>query len=300
MQVLVTGAAGQLGQATCAALLAAGYAVRGVDTRFADVPGIDLELVDLKDTLAAYRTIRDVDAVVHLANHNIGGTRNDTKVFNDNVTVNMNVFSAAADRGAQRIVYASSIQACTSNRTIEDDAPSGLAYLPLDGRLPHVVANSYSLSKVTGELQLQYTAGAGPRENQAARTAVALRLPWLANPHTRWWRRIRERGLRSRPGWGQRLDECFAWLAVDDAAELVAACLAADLAGYHVFLPAAPTPAIDMSAEEIVAEFHPDVPWQPGADRTRLVDNTPVTRATGWAPRVERFEDLLAEPAGGA
>ena len=139
MKVLLTGAAGRIGFAVAQHLSGAGFDVRAADKVYrGDLPA-PLEVVDLLDREVCYRLLEGVEAVVHLANHP-GPRRDDPqKLYNENVSMNMNVFEAAAQMGVGKIVFASSIQAMTLQRRERDGEslpPSKLAYLPLDGDSP--------------------------------------------------------------------------------------------------------------------------------------------------------------------
>ena len=72
--VLVTGAAGFLGVRIVEQLAADGRPVRAVDAgvtdraaALADLPGVTVERMDLRDTAALESVVRGADAVVHLA-----------------------------------------------------------------------------------------------------------------------------------------------------------------------------------------------------------------------------------------
>lgn len=73
-QILVTGAAGGMGQALCRRLAEHGWNIWGLDRREADLPGVRFLLCDLTDPAsvnAAYDTVREqaghLDAIVHTA-----------------------------------------------------------------------------------------------------------------------------------------------------------------------------------------------------------------------------------------
>lgn len=70
--VLVTGAGGKIGKATIPELLSAGYAVRALEysdgLRVDSANGVEVVQGDLRDPELAARLIKDMDAVIHLAN----------------------------------------------------------------------------------------------------------------------------------------------------------------------------------------------------------------------------------------
>lgn len=70
--VLVTGASGKIGKATIPELLSAGYAVRALEytdgLKVAAANGVEVVQGDLRDPELADKLIKDMDAVIHLAN----------------------------------------------------------------------------------------------------------------------------------------------------------------------------------------------------------------------------------------
>ena len=101
-RVVVTGGAGFLGKPTTALLgeLGAGVSVaRSVD-------------YDLREREAALRALEDAEVIVHLA-ANVGGIgfnrRNPAPLARDNLQMSLNVFEAARELGAAKLVAAGSV-----------------------------------------------------------------------------------------------------------------------------------------------------------------------------------------------
>jgi len=288
--VLVTGATGRLGRAVCAALAEAGLDVRGTDLCFRAEMPCRLDVADLLSAPAAYRLLAGCGAVVHLANHpNVGAGPTPQRVYTENVAMDANVFQAAVELGVKTLVFASSVQAFSGDRSLHwnDDAeepeglrrPSCLAYLPIDGDLPACPRNLYALSKEAGEQMLRYYAAVDD-----GLSATALRFPFLANDRmVRWHRRHRGEGkgrIRGNP------DEGFSFLFLEDAGALVAALLAHPQPGYRCFCPAAPTPYLDVPIPELIETCYPGVPLRKPAEAlTSLVDISALTEACGWRPK---------------
>jgi nucleoside-diphosphate-sugar epimerase len=158
-RVCVTGATGQAGRATVLELRE-----HGVDVAATDLVATrdDLESgvlrADLTDYGQALGALEGADAVVHLANIPAPGLSTPAVTFNANVTMNFNVFYAAAKLGLKRVVWASSETALgvpfgiarEDERFMEAD---GLAprYAPVDEDHYPVATMTYALSKVASE-----------------------------------------------------------------------------------------------------------------------------------------------------
>jgi uronate dehydrogenase len=186
--------------------------------------------------------------------------------------MNLNVCEAARAGGARRIVFASSIHACTGSRGPgQAAAASELPYLPLDGGMPPHCDEAYGLSKISGEQVLRFYA------HQHGLTTVALRFSRLTHtpPPAEGW--PVEKHL-----W---LDEAFTWLTFADAARCIAAALVAPIAGYHCYLPASPRPWAAAPVEELRRKYYPTVPLKSPAPLHSLVDLTALARDLNWSPQ---------------
>ena len=89
--------------------------------------------------------LQGVDAVVHLANIPAPGLRTPSVTFNDNMTMNFNVFQAAGETGLRRVVWAS------SETTLGLPFSTPPRYAPVDEDHYPLPTSTYALSKVTSE-----------------------------------------------------------------------------------------------------------------------------------------------------
>ena len=160
MKICVTGASGKAGRAVVAELVAHGYRVRCTDLvppppgSAPDADGLTFIRADLTDYGQAAEVLAGVDAVVHLANIPAPGLRTPAVTFNENMTMNYNVFSAAAvTAGLSRVVWASS----ETTLGLPFDTPP--RYAPVDEDHYPVPTSSYALSKVASETIADQIAG---------------------------------------------------------------------------------------------------------------------------------------------
>lgn len=286
-RVLVTGAAGRLGSRTASLLHQQGFTVTATDLAAAPNNEMTFIQADLLDPAAATALTEGADAVVHFGNHPGLGGRRAQDVFNENVTMNENVFHAAAECGVKRLVFSSTLQLIGSHldpRTVINQAPE--PSWPLTGDTPPAPSNLYALSKAVTEAVLRFYA------ERCGIDAVALRFPLLHN-HEDW--------SRVSAGEETAIDifEGFTGLTYDDAAALVLAILRSDLPGYRCYAPATSHRHADHTMSELVSRFYPDAPRH----LDDLVDISRITEETGWQlgdyphPSTDPSKDEEADPS---
>src|SRR3984885_8102382 len=145
-RICVTGASGQAGRAVVRDLLEHGY-----DVAPTDIAATKTEMengmvrADLTDYGEAVEALRGADAVVHMANIPAPGLYTPAVTFNTNITMNFNVFQAAANLGLSRVVWASS----ETTLGLPFDVPP--RYAPVDEDHYPVPTTTYGLSKVATE-----------------------------------------------------------------------------------------------------------------------------------------------------
>src|SRR5580698_4703396 len=155
-RVCVTGATGKAGRAAVRELREHGYQVVATDARLTgdDVLAGVLR-ADLTDYGQATEALRGTDAVVHLANILAPGLSTPAVTFDDNVTMNFNVFHAAAALGLTRVVWASSETTLGlpfgHGPEQAPGAPGEIRYAPVDEEHFPYPSTTYALSKVASE-----------------------------------------------------------------------------------------------------------------------------------------------------
>jgi nucleoside-diphosphate-sugar epimerase len=276
--VLVTGAAGRVGRIVTPRLVGAGFDVIALDRSPSHLDGVKRDLVgNLLDGDFCYRVLEGIDAVVHLAGCASPDAGPTAVRLHDNVAMNVNLFTAAAEMRVRRVVFASSIQVCT--RLIDDRKEPIEAlppYLPLDDEAPLTPSNTYGLSKVLSERTLDYF---GREYAPDGFSAVSLRLPWVTparmQPHMRSHTRV-EGWLRS------GIPEAFAYLSEADTADIVRRSLTAEVQGHVALLVASAEPRVNVPVADLVEQFYREVPRLNDGPLESLVDCRRAQSLLGW------------------
>ncbi|TVZ03037.1 NAD(P)-dependent oxidoreductase [Trebonia kvetii] len=252
-RICVTGATGKAGRAAVRELREHGYQVVATDAAVSreDVAN-DVLRADLTDYGQAIEALRGSDAVVHLANIPAPGVSTPAVTFNANVTMNFNVFHAAAALGLRRVVWAS------SETTLglpfgygleqEPGAPGELRYAPVDEDHFPFPASTYALSKVASETIAEHISRwsgipfIGLRISNIMEPGDYERFPeYWAQPHSRKWNL-----------WG--------YVDVRDVAAACRLGLEADVAGSDNVIIAAADTVMNRPSRDVLAEVFPDVP----------------------------------------
>jgi nucleoside-diphosphate-sugar epimerase len=245
-RICVTGAAGQAGRAVVAELLEHGYDVTPTDIVVSAADrGNGMLRADLTDYGQAVEVLAATDAVVHLANIPAPGLSTPAVTFNTNMTMNFNVFQAAAARKLDRVVWASS----ETTLGLPFDVPP--RYAPVDEEHYPVPTSTYALSKVASETIAGHLAQWSGIGFVALRFSNIMAPDWYQefpsywpDPHARKWNL-----------WGyidQRDVAASCRLALQASAEAVK--------GNPAFIIAAADTVMNRPSAELLAEVYPDVP----------------------------------------
>jgi nucleoside-diphosphate-sugar epimerase len=158
-RVCVTGASGRAGRAVVRDLLEHGYEVTSTDLEVSrEDAGKGILRADLTDYGQAVEVLKGVDAVVHLANIPAPGLQTPAVTFNDNMSMNFNIFYAAVNSELRRVVWASSETTLglffgVSRQHFRDMEVDGRPprYAPVDEDHYPYPTVTYALSKVASE-----------------------------------------------------------------------------------------------------------------------------------------------------
>lgn len=242
-RVIVTGGSGKAGRATVAELLAHGLGVVNIDIVASpdpDAPTLRLDLTDLGQTMEA---LRGFDAVVHLAAIPAPNILPNGETFRINTISTYNVFSAAAQLGIGKVVWASS--ETLIGLPFQTESPR---YAPIDEDHPRLPESHYALSKLLGEEmadQFHRWTGipfVGLRISNIMTEDDYERFPsFWEDPTVRAWNL-----------WG--------YVDSRDVAQAARLALLTEIGGTETFLIAASDTCMSQSSEELLAAVYPEVP----------------------------------------
>ena len=268
-RVCVTGATGKAGRAVVAELREHGYHVAPVDIRAGR--GSGTLQADLTDYGQAVEALSQADAVVHLANIPAPELSTPAVTFNSNITMNFNVFQAAAQLKLDRVVWASS----ETTLGLPFDVPP--RYAPADEEHYPLPTSTYALSKVASETIASHFA------QWSGIPYIALRLSnimapddyqefpsFWADPQARKWNL-----------WGY-IDE----RDVAAAARLALEAPADAVTGNPAFIIAAADTVMNRPSAALLAEAFPDVRLtREIPEFGTLLDIDRARRVLGFEPR---------------
>jgi nucleoside-diphosphate-sugar epimerase len=245
-RICVTGASGKAGRAVVADLREHGFDVAATDIAVSRSDLYDGMLrADLTDYGQVVEALTGADAIVHLANIPAPGLSTPAVTFNTNITMNFNVFQAAAALQLDRVVWASS----ETTLGLPFDVPP--RYAPVDEDHYPVPTSTYALSKVATETI------AGQFALWSGIPFVALRFSNIMAPHDyqefpSFWPDPQARKWNLWAYIDERDAAASCRLALEASAEAVQ--------GNPAFIIAAADTVMNRPSADLLAEVFPGVP----------------------------------------
>lgn len=281
MRVAVTGAAGRLGSATVAALLAQNHEVIGIDQTPIANRDVRRIRVDLRDLGQTYGALAGADVVIHLAAIAAPVGLPPELVYATNVLSTFNVFEAAATLGIRRVVSASSVSALGFPWQHRWSEPH---YLPIDEAHPLIPQDCYGLSKVHGE----DVAAAYCRRGAGSAASLRFSTILTQDAYEPLIARTRE------DPYGQA-HVLWSYVDVRDAADACVLAAEASFDGHEPLYITADDTTSELPTGDLLDRCFPAVPRLPGdrSPRWSLLEIGRAARVIGYRPRY-RWQEVLA------
>ena len=277
--IVVTGAAGRLGNRVARLLLERGHDVLGTDQ--VEPEGLPTRFVlgDLCDREMVDGLLDGAEALIHMGA--IPGPRRvePRVIFANNVESTFNVMMAAAERGLRRVVFSSS---AFGMGWAHDGAAFVPLYVPLDEDHPMMPFEPYGLSKQVGEDI------AGMIARSSSTSAVSLRFTNVVYPEQQadfpWPSPTPEEPLT-----------LVMWAYADprDVAEAHVLALEADIEGHEPFLIAQPSNRLQEPTTDLIERNFGERVEIRGVLRgnASVISTEKAQRMLGWKPRYDWTRD---------
>ena len=267
MRIVVTGGSGKAGRWVVRDLRSHGHDVLNVDVVPDGSPHGQCLLADLTDMGQAREAVAGADALVHLGAIPASEIRPAGETFRNNGLSTYNVFAAAVEAGARRVVWASS----ETVLGLPFDEPP--AFAPIDETHPPRPESSYALSKLVGETMAEQFARRTGVPFVGFRISNIMEPPdydafetWQDDPLVRKWNL-----------WG--------YVDVRDVAQAVRRGLEANVAGSLVCIVAAADTCMRRPSAELLDEVFPGVPVRrPIEGRETLLAIDRARAELGYSP----------------
>lgn len=269
MRIAVTGGNGDMGRSLIPYLLEQNHTIVSIDRALptTNTPGVNFVIADTRDFGQFIASIRDCEALIHLAAIRAPFSHPDPVVYADNTISSYNALSAASALGIKRVCLASSINAIGGafSRSPKYD------YFPLDEQHPTYAEDPYSLSKWVLEQQ----ADAFARRYEWMKIA-SLRLHWLLDTRDQAVKNTATvHELSTRHLWAYSL--------LDETSRAMLLSISADFTGHEVFYIVAPHTASAQPSLELARQYYPQVEIRGDlSSRTGFFNCTKATRLLGW------------------
>jgi Nucleoside-diphosphate-sugar epimerases len=269
MRIAVTGGNGDMGRNLTPYLLGQGHTIVSIDRALPATQrrGVEFLIADTRDFGQFIASIRDCEALIHLAAIRSPANHPDPVVYADNTISSYNALSAASALGIKRVCLASSVNAIGGAFS---QSPH-YDYFPVDEKHPTYAEDPYGLSKWVLEQQAD---------------AFARRYDWMtiASLRFHWLLDTRDQAVKN----AERLKELsvrhlWAYTLLGEASRAMLLSLSADFTGHEVFYIVAPHTTSAQPSLELAHQLYPQVEIRGNfADYASFFNCAKAARLLGW------------------
>jgi len=269
MRIAVTGGNGDMGRNLTPYLLGQGHTIVSIDRALpaTQMRGVEFLIADTRDFGQFIASIRDCEALIHLAAIRSPANHPDPVVYADNTISSYNALSAASALGIKHVCLASSVNAIGGAFS---QSPH-YDYFPVDEKHPAYAEDPYGLSKWVLEQQAD---------------AFARRYDWMtiASLRFHWLLDTRDQAVKN----AERLKELsvrhlWAYTLLEEASRAILLSLTSEFNGHEVFYITAPYTISSQSSSELARQYYPQVEIRGDfADYASFFNCAKAARLLGW------------------
>jgi UDP-glucose 4-epimerase len=280
--VFVTGATGRAGEYIVKDLLENGYSVVGVDqnapvgTNAQWTQGYTFKTIDVTDFGQVLSTMKNCDAVIHMAAIPNPIMAPEHEVFRVNMTSNWNVLEAAEVLGIEKIVLASSVNAVGA---FFSKGITPRPYFPIDEEHPTFCEDAYSVGKwISEEL-----ADAFVRRRPGKVQIASMRFHGLMDrEHQAALNAADERG----GVYGGNAKHFWGWSDIAESARACTLAIEANFGGHEAFFINSEDTSADEPTEELIKKVYPKADIRsPMPGNTSAISVEKAKRVLSWEPK---------------
>ena len=283
MKVLVTGGSGRAGKYVIKELLDNGHSVVNADMINGYLedrnPELNFKKIDFTDYGQTIFAADQCDAIIHLAAIPNPGVIPNQEVFRVNMLSTFNILEAAEEKGIEKIVLASSVNALGAGwpATLWGEPPIAPKYFPVDEK--HATRNKdvYSLTKWLGEEMAESFA----RKRKVQISSMRFHALWDEDMAKSYVNSEKKMDLS-----GHNAAGFFAWTDRRDAASACRLSIEGNWTGHEAFFINGKDTVLDIPTKDATNEIFPNVPFVKEIEEYgTLLDVDKAKQILGWEPK---------------
>lgn len=282
MKILVTGGSGRAGRYVIKELLKGKHDVVNGDivqfNQTLEHPEITSKRIDFTDYGETVFGTENCEAIIHLAAIASPGKIPDQEVFRINMMSTFNVLKAAEEKGIEKIVLASSVNALGAGwpASLWGEPPIPPKYFPVDENHPTRNKDVYSLTKWLGEEMAESFA----RKRKVQISSMRFHALWDETTSKEFLKNGDKKNMVGHAAAG-----FWSWTDIRDAASACRMSIEGDWTGHEAFFINGKDTILEIPTREATNKLFPKVPYAKEIDEFgTLLDITKAKEILGWVP----------------
>ena len=283
MKVLVTGGSGRAGKYVIKELVKRNHQVVNGDIieshqnlENSKVKFKKINFTDYGETIFA---TEECEAIIHLAAIPSPGVIPNEEIFRVNMLSTFNVLQAAEEKGIEKIVLASSVNALGAGwpATLWGEPPIAPKYFPIDEKHPTRNKDVYSLTKWLGEEMAESFA----RKRTVQISSMRFHALWDEKMSKEFLKNGNKKNMTGHAAAG-----FWAWTDRRDAASACVMSIDGHCTGHEAFFINGKDTILDIPSKDATSELFPNVAYKKEIEEFgTLLDITKAKEILGWEPK---------------